>query len=327
MLFAFTRGGTFVKSLHSIGALTALCIIASGCGGSSVSTTPVGPHAWTVSAGSSSANEALQALEFYPASMTVDAGDTVVFTSPTAEVHSISIPIPGASAPPAGDPTAAGPVGGTTYDGTAYISSGFIAGGATYSVTFTKPGTYAYYSIPQGFVSGTVIVQNAGAPYPTSQAAYAATASTAIASDLASAKASIATIPYTTGSTKIAAGVSAGGAAPASSSVMRFMDGPMEGDNLRSTIHLGTTLTFTNLSNNVPHTVTFPAAGQTPAPGAPDRPASGGTTYDGTQTVNSGVIPPGGVFKLTFTATGTYTYYCLFHDGSEGMTGTVTVTP
>jgi plastocyanin len=310
-------------------ALTALCLAAAGCSGgsNSVQTTPVGPHSWTVSAGSSTANEAYQALQFYPAAITVDAGDTVVFQSPTAEVHSISIPVPGASPPPASDPTAAAPAGGTTYDATGYISSGFIAGGATYTVTFTKPGTYTYYSIPQGFATGTVVVQNAGASYPQSQAQYATAATAAIATDLNAAKASVSTVPYTPGSTNIAAGVSPGGSAPANSTVMRFMDGPMEGDNLHSTIHVGTTLTFTNLSNNVPHTVTFPIAGQQPAAGPPDRPASGGNSYDGTQAVNSGVIPPGGAFKLTFTAAGTFTYYCLFHDGSEGMIGTVTVTP
>ena len=67
----------------------------------------------------------------------------------------------------------------------------------------------------------------------------------------------------------------------------------MESDNLHSTVHVGPTLTFTNLSNNVPHTVTFPAAGQTPAPGPPGGPASGGNIYNGTQTVNSGIIAPG----------------------------------
>jgi plastocyanin len=315
-----------LKSFVRIVAV-ALCISVIGCSGGSVTTAPNGSHSWSVSAGSSSANEALQALQFYPSSITIDAYDTVVFSSPTAEVHSISIPVPGATAPPASDPTAASPAGGTTYDGTAYISSGFIAGGATYSVTFTKPGTYTYYSIPQGFVSGTVVVQSAGAPYPASQAAYAMTATSAITSDLASAKAAVATVPYTSGSTNIAAGVSSGGSQPANSTVMRFMDGPMEMDNLHSTIAVGSTLTFTNLSNNVPHTVTFPIAGQQPAAGPPDRPASGGNTYDGTQTVNSGVIPPGGVFKLTFTKAGTFQYYCLFHDGAEGMVGTVTVTP
>ncbi len=302
-----------------------MCAVATGCSNNSTPSGPSGPHEWAVSAGSSSANEALQALRFYPSSITVDAGDTVTWTSPTAEVHSISIPIPGQTAPPASDPTAPTAVGGSTYDGTAYISSGFIAGGAKYSVTFTTPGTYTYYSIPQGFVSGTVVVQKAGAAYPKLPRGYNAEATSAINSDIAAATASIAAVPYTAGSTNIAAGISPAGATPANSSVMRFMDGPTEVDNLNVTISVGTTLTFTNLSNNVPHTVTFPAAGQQPPSGPPSQPAVGGNTYDGTSLVNSGVIPPGGTYTLTFTAPGTFKYYCLFHDGDEGMTGTVTV--
>jgi plastocyanin len=266
-------------------------------------------------------------LRFYPSSITVDAGDTVVWTSPTAEVHSISIPVPGQTAPPASDPSAPTVVGGSTYDGTSYVSSGFIAGGAKYSVKFTTPGTYTYFSIPQGFVSGTVVVQKAGAPYPKLQARYASEATSAIDSDIAAATASIANVPYTPGSTNIAAGISPTGATPANSSVMRFMNGPTEVDNLNVTISAGTSLTFTNLSNNVPHTVTFPAVGQQPPSGPPSQPAVGGNTYNGTSLVNSGVIPPGGTFTLTFTAPGTFKYYCLFHDDDEGMVGTVTVNP
>jgi plastocyanin len=43
--------------------------------------------------------------------------------------------------------------------------------------------------------------------------------------------------------------------------------------------------------------------------------------------VNSGVIPPGGSFAVTFTTAGTYPYYCLFHDDEEGMVAKIVVTP
>ncbi len=98
-------------------------------------------------------------------------------------------------------------------------------------------------------------------------------------------------------------------------------------DDQSVTIPVGTTLTFVNRSNNVPHTVTFPALGQAPPEGPPFQAATGGNTYDGTALVNSGVVPPGGTFKLTFTKPGTYPYYCLFHDDEEGMVASVTVTP
>ena len=39
---------------------------------------------------------------------------------------------------------------------------------------------------------------------------------------------------------------------------------------------------------------------------------------------DSGNVAPNGTYTLTFTAPGTYTYHCEYH---EGMTGTVTVNP
>ncbi len=317
-----------MKSSIVLGALGLLCVATAGCSGNGASSSgSTSAQSWAVSAGSSSGNEALQALQFYPSSITIDAGDIVVWTSPTAEVHSISIPVPGGTPPPATSPTAASPVGGSTYDGSAYVSSGFIAGGAKYALKFTTPGTYTYYSIPQGFVSGTIVVQKAGTPYPQSQSGYLAAATAALTTDLNAAKAAVATIPYTAGSNQIAAGVSPTGATPANSAVMRYMNDATVGDNLNVTVKVGTTLTFTNRSNNVPHTVTFPALGQSPPEGPPFQPAAGGTSYDGKSLVNSGVIPPGGTFNLTFTAPGTFKYYCLFHDDDEGMVGSVTVTP
>lgn len=91
------------------------------------------------------------------------------------------------------------------------------------------------------------------------------------------------------------------------------------------TVAVGSTVTWTNLSNNEPHTVTFAPAGA-PFPALnPFSPPSGGNTYDGTALVNSGVLQPGKSFSLTFTKAGTYTYHCIFHDDTENMIGTVIV--
>ena len=57
----------------------------TGCGGGSSTLSPskpgpapAAPQTWKVTAGASSHNEALQALVFYPAAITIDAGDSVV---------------------------------------------------------------------------------------------------------------------------------------------------------------------------------------------------------------------------------------------------------
>jgi len=52
---------------------------------------------------------------------------------------------------------------------------------------------------------------------------------------------------------------------------------------------------------------------------------SGGPTYDGTGFVNSGELLKGQTYSLTFTAPGTYRYYCLIH--YPYMSGTVVVAP
>jgi len=305
-------------------------LAATGCGGTTTLTPqkPVVEQAqtWKATAGASSRNEALQALLFYPASITIDAGDSIVWTAPAAEPHTISFPIAGLKPISPTDPTAALPQGGTTYDGAAYVSSGFIAEGATFKLTFPKPGTYTYYSLPQEPLAvGTVVVQTDGAAYPETQAAYDAAAQASIASDEANALAAVGTVPSTPDT--IAAGVSPATAGGASSSVMRFLAGPSLVDDQSVTVPVGTTITFKNLSNNVPHTVTFPALGASPPPGPPFQRGSGGSSYDGTALVNSGPIPPGGTYRLTFTKSGTFPYYCLFHDDDEGMMATVTVTP
>ncbi len=311
--------------------LAAAALIIAGCGQNPATTPPSPPqtqHGWRVTVGTSASQQAIQGLEYYPAALTIDAGDTVTWNFPTAEEHTVTLLAAGQTTPPPpNDPSAPAPAGGSTYDGSAYTSSGFLAGGATYSLTFTKPGTYKVYCLThQPEQTATITVQQAGAVYPQAQVAYDAQAQSAENADLAAATASIATFPYPAGGPHVAAGLSPGlfSAAPATSTVLRFVDasalstGPL-------TVAVGTTVTWTNQSNNEPHDVVFPPAGQTPPPTlSPFSPPSGGPTYDGTTLVDSGVMMPGQSFQLTFTRAGTYTYYCLFHD-DDGMVATVVV--
>jgi plastocyanin len=139
--------------------------------------------------------------------------------------------------------------------------------------------------------------------------------------------ASVQTIPYAVGGPHVAAGVSPplNNGVPPNASVLRFLDGDRL--NLTTvTIALGNTVTWTNLDYSNPHTVTFPVAGQQlpTLPGEPFSVPMGGSTYDGTQITNSGVLQHGDSYNLTFTKRGTFTYECLFHDG-QGMIGTVIV--
>ena len=304
----------------------------TACGGGSTpsaTSTSSTTGQWRLNAGGSSHSEAYQGLQFYPNTITVNVGDTVTWTYPSVEPHTVTFLGAGqATPPPPTDPSAPKPAGGSTYDGSTYTSSGFIALGFSYSLTFTKAGTYTYYClIHRPEMVGTVIVNPKGTAYPTDEDAYSNQAVVQTSSDLQTAAQAVTQFPYTPGGTHIAAGISPGLAAgaPAKATVNRFIV-DTNVDDSTITVPVGSTVTWTNQSNNSPHTVTFPVAGQPlpVLPGDPFTPPMGGSTYDGTQVTNSGVLMPGQSYTLTFTKAGTYVYYCLFHD-TENMAGTIVV--
>jgi plastocyanin len=279
--------------------------------------------AWQVQAGGDRQDGSLQALDMLPSTITINEGDSITWNV-TGEVHTITFL--GSNTSPPADPTV--PQGTTTFDGTNFVSSGILPPGTHYTLTFTKAGTYHYFcALHPPEMTGVVIVQPRGTPRPEPQGFYTGKGTSELNSILSDAMGAVNAIPYEVGGTHLAAGVSPGGpnATPPYATVLRFLDG--DRINLTSvTISVGTTLTWTNLSSNEPHTVTFPVAGQPlpPLPGDPFTPPMGGSTYDGTQITNSGILNGGDSYSLTFTKTGTYTYYCLFHD-AFGMIGTVVV--
>ena len=316
-----------MRKLFSAALLFAVAL--TGCGGGGTTTslpqTPSGPVTWHLQAGASSQQEALQALSFYPQAITIDAGDTLTWTYPSGgEPHTVTFLGPRSSPPPPTDPSAPAPAGGSTYDGSTYTSSGFVMGGNSYSLTFTKPGVYTYYCLVHGGMVGTVTVQPAGTPYPQTQTQVTGQISSSTNTDLTQAASTPAQFPFTAGGTQLAAGISYGlTGGKSATTVLRFLDGPSLGSSV--TIAAGTKLTWTNLSSNEIHTVTFGIAGQ-PFPAMnPFGPPSGGSTYDGSAVANSGILLPGQTYSLTFTKPGTYTYHCLLHDDTANMIGTVIV--
>jgi plastocyanin len=309
-------------------ALIAVALVA--CGGN-VSTSPAAPlHGWQVTTGASSNQEAVQGLDYYPNSLTIDAGDTVEWTFPTGEAHTVSLLAVGQSTstlPAPSSAAAQAPAGTSTFDGSTFTSSGFLMLGKTYSLTFTKPGTYKVYClIHQPEMQQTITVQPAGAVLPQTQASITTQAQNAMAADLALGLQSVLAFPYPSGGPHLVAGIAPGLAtgAPSTATVLRFLDG----DTLSSTtttVPVGTTVVWTNQSNNEPHTVTFAPVGA-PFPALnPFGPPTGGPTYNGSTLTNSGPLFPGQSYSLTFTKAGTYIYFCLFHADTEGMIATLVV--
>jgi plastocyanin len=325
-----------------------------------------GPTTWTVLVGGEAQVSqqpegpagAWQFMRFYPETITINPGDTVVWKLNSAEFHTVTFPAPGEQAPafliPEGgdsqrliaNPLVAFPQGGATYDGTAYANSGLLqrvpGSPQEYKLTFTTPGDFAYLCAVHSMMKGHVIVQAAGAAYPKTQAEYDAEAKAQLASDTAAAAKmeaealTVTTTPGANGATTYQVKIGAG---DGMMGWMRF--GPT---NL--TIHVGDTVEWVQNDVETPHTVTF-TSGQKepetilvePQAGGPPKlvfnpvaiAPAGGATYSGTGFFSSGLLqgtqspaPGPRNYSLTFDKAGAYEYVCTLHDGM-GMVGTITV--
>jgi plastocyanin len=281
-----------------------------------------GPVSWNVDAGTGDAT-GVAALKFYPAAITVDAGDTITWKV-AGNAHTISFLTAGQTPPSPDSPEAQAPAGGSSFDGTAFTSSGIkfpAPGQDTYSLTFPTAGTYAFHCLIHPGMQGSVTVAAAGTAYPQDQAAITAANQAAEAADIATGHALEASFSPTTttnsdGSTTyhLAAGVGSG-----SISILRFISSTLD-------IHVGDTVEWTNGdTNGEPHSVSFGTEPQDPSALAP----SGGATYSGAGWVSSGLfvgppIPAPHSYSLKFTKAGTFPYICVLHD-VVGMTGSITV--
>ena len=261
-----------------------------------------------------------EAIIFTPKYIDVTVGDTVIWRDADGlEPHTVSFgpmatlkklaqnnitPLPHKLL--GLNPKVANATLGNTYDGTGFANSGFLTKGKTWRLTFSKPGTYHYLCLIHGEpMDGYVLVH----PHPRP----------------AQGKLYI---------------VQAGDGQMAGNDKFN-----MTGNNAffpqRLTIHVGDTVEWIGGF----HTVTFgPEAlrGQLenkflmsmPQTSGPPLLVfnskvafpSGGSTYNGTGFVNSGILflrapqnskaPP--TYRLTFTRPGTYEYDCLVHPNMEG---------
>ena len=80
-----TRFATTVFALMTLLCALALVPVTAASAG-----TPGGPMTWHVLVGGQSDDQAVQAEGYYPHVITIDAGDTVVWTLNTVELHGVS---------------------------------------------------------------------------------------------------------------------------------------------------------------------------------------------------------------------------------------------
>lgn len=283
---------------------------------------------WPVEAGGAADRYALQALDFYPNTITIDAGDTVTFTvagGTGGDAHTVSFVPPKMKIPSPLDPNDLKPHGGTVVTGKKFVNSGILVGDQMFTLSFLKPGTYRILCLfHEPAMESTVIVQKAGTRYPHGVKYYQKIGEAQQKDDLAEARDSVSQFPFKPGGTTLAAGIDPGLVQypPPDPTVLRYID-TNDARKLATTgnlkIKVGTVVTWVNESSNEPHTLTLNVAGKNKLPNIPPDPPvnfkrHGVTVYDGSQIVNSGTFLGGTGVRLKFTKAGKFYYGCLYHD-------------
>ena len=312
---------------------------------------------WQAIVGGESPGRERQALAFLPNELWVHTGDSIRWTFPTHERHTLTFLKPGQTRPPGFGPIFGVPIGcpgltpdGSSFDGSACVTTGILrldqntASAPTYSVHFPAAGNFKFVCLLHADMTGVVHVLNLSDLLPHDQDFYDRQAQTERV--LLLADASRLRSRRTPGdedgaqSGDVAAGIGAivttTGAGSQTASLMRF---------LRDTIvvRVGDTVEWANLDASINHTVTFGAEPADPRPPSANvLPTSDGARHAAigspTDSVNSGFLSPApqdraglaqsplGVtrFRVTFTSPGTFNYICAIHD-ELGMKGTVIV--
>jgi plastocyanin len=319
------------------GILLALAV----CGGASAHPTQTATT-WQVGVGAESADHALQAQAFLPTQITINVGDTIKWTTGAEFVHTVTF-LSGGAAPPVAAPegntviqpaATAFPSGGPTYDGTGFVNSGLLEGkGKSFSLSFTKPGTYSYVCLLHPGMAGSVVVQPSGSAYPMAQAQVDAQANAELYDKLGRANQELQSAKLTSnananGTTSYTVVNGAGGN---QASVLRFL--PVD-----LTIKAGDSVTWLGDDPHEVHTVTFyDPAGKVPdfivpqpQPGGPPKlviphaAPEGDKEVDSHELYNSGILGPEQSYTFTFPKPGVYTYVCVIH-APQGMFGEIRV--
>ncbi len=346
-------------------ALGSLALISAAGASSRLGTHPaLAAQTWNVQAGADIAGGIVSGNWYFPNVVTVNVGDTVSWTFPSAEPHGVSFdnghtptvfemgfaPLPNGEIDVGAPnfPFPPGPNPPTVFDPTQQINLPVSQDPPDQrkpmTLTFNTAGVFSYDCPIHGpAMPGTIIVQAAGSTLSETpdkeKARGQADLVAATAAATAAASAGGPPIPQpgpvalSNGSTLYP--VTAGVQITNGVSALQFLGGNI-------TVHQGDTVTFTVADPSEIHTVTFTSGAPPPdlvdvrpQPAGPPQivfPAmvaqpQGGNSYDGTGFLNSGILFPGSTFTLTINAPpGTYQYRCLLHGGApQNMTATITV--
>jgi plastocyanin len=305
-------------------AFIAITFVASACA-QPVSSAPSllvavpAVQSWKIGVGAQSDDMSVQIPRFFPAELTVNAGDNITWTNDTAETHTVTFLASGQPRPryDRTDPLQAEYQGNGQLESSSYLNSGLLEAGKSFSLTAYEPGVYSYFCLVHSSQTGSVVVQPSGTRPIGSMSRYEESVRTAPPL-ISEWKANLASFEPVSWQREeggkaylISGGMGADGAA-----VMRFSPQTLD-------VQVGDTVTWRNSDEETPHTVTF---GRIQA--AATQPFGDPSAFDGTPSLNSGYIgqnrPLGTDFSVTFTAPGQYRYDCALHVG-EGMSGVIRV--
>jgi plastocyanin len=316
---------------------------------------PVLATVWNADVGAENQDRGNQALAFLTNQLWIHTGDSIRWTFPTHELHTLTFLKPGQTRPAGFGPVFGVPIGcpgltpdGSSFDGSACVTTGILttstANAPTYSVSFPTAGNFKFVCLLHADMTGVVHVLNLSAPLPHDQDFYDRQAESARLLLLADAsRMEDRRTPLGLNredSNYVAAGigevVTTTGGGSQTASLMRFV---------RRTIfvEVGDTVEWVMLDPSINHTVTFGTEPADPRPPSANvLPTSDGARQavigSSADSVNSGFLspapqdraglaqsPPGVTrFRVTFTSSGTFNYICALHD-DLGMTGTVIV--
>jgi len=317
---------------------------------------------WQVTAGTESADRGSQALAFLPNEIWIYTGDSIRWTFPTHERHTLTFMTPGQTRPPGFGPVFGVEVGcpgatpdGAAFDGSSCVNSDILrlaedtdstARPLTYSVSFPSAGNFKLVCLVHADMTGIVHVVNPSETLPHDQDFYDRQAQRERA--LLLAEASRLAGRGTPGqevqaeSHDVAAGigeiVTTTGAGSHTAALMRFLPDTI-------VVHVGDAVEWTSLDPSINHTVTFGVEPDDPRPPSTNvqvntRGVRQAVISSSVDNMNSGFLTPApqdranlaqavpGVtrIKVTFTTPGTFDYICAIHD-ELGMKGTVIVQP
>src|SRR5437870_8764344 len=95
---------------------------------------------WEATAGAQSSDMGRQALAFLPNELWVHAGDSITWTFPAADMHTVSFLKPGQTRPAFQDGCPGTTPDPSSYNGSTCVNSGTLFNGQTYHVTFPTAG-------------------------------------------------------------------------------------------------------------------------------------------------------------------------------------------